>query len=312
MKKTIATTCIVVFLSLFAFQVSAYAKSEREGRRIDYLMPEYGNLAHVRYTYSFPAGFNTAPNQKVAYHAFNIGGLVPIAIKDNFLFGIGSDFYLHNFRIDEVRNYYNKPGITVYNIALSLHGILFFGNDWFLDINFVPTISSDLKEWSGHDFQMNGNAVAGWAFNDWASLLFGVAVGKEFWTYMPFPVLGMVVRPEGSIFECEIVLPSYARFNFKVASFLKLFAMGKYEGFVWDMKGDGMVPNHFMKMVDTHAGAGAEFKIIKGLLFEIWGGVNPYRKYDYRDRTGNAYKDRQKTGYFIESSFSVTPEILGL
>lgn len=301
-------TLLLAIVALINIPALSHAQDEDQPR-ISRLVPERGTMPHITYTYNHRSAFDDAPGAAVTLHALDAGGMYPIPITNRFILGAGVKYYLHHFRLHNVTDYYNTSSINVHNIGLPLDAIFIFGEDWFLNVNFTPTLSSDLKEFSGHDFQFIGSAAAGWAFHDAASLIFGVAVSKEFWQYYPFPVLGLVVRPEGSFFDLETVLPSYIRLNFQVASFVKLFAQGEFEGFVWDMKGDGAVPNHFMKMIDTHAGAGAEFKIIDGLVIEIWGGANPYREVEYRDRTGQKFKTRQKVGFFAESGISITPEL---
>lgn len=306
--------CAILFLSVpltsgASGAASALSGGERTGRRIERLMPEEGGVAHLTYTYNHFAAFKPTPGQKVGYFAIDFGGLAPIPVTEDFILGVGAGYCLHYFRLRNITNYYNKGGISVHDIALDLHGMFLLGDNWVIDVGFIPTIASDLKGLSVHDIQFNGNIVAGWAFSDSASLLIGVEASKKFWVYLPYPVFGLVVRPEDSFFDCEVILPKYARINFKIASFSRLFARGEFEGFVWDMTGDGAVPGHFMKMFDSRAGAGIEIKIMDGFLFEVWGGANPYRKYEYRDRGGREYEVSQDVGFFIKSTFSITPEI---
>ena len=98
--------------------------------------------------------------------------------------------------------------------------------------------------------------------------------------------------------------------DFRIASFVELFAQGEFEGFVWNVHADSKVPDHFMKMYDTHVGAGANFKVYKGIHIEAWGGINPYRKYHYTNMAGVEGNVRQKLGYFAKAAIVITPELL--
>lgn len=298
----------VLFLLLIA---SHTAHAQYSGSNIADLIPKEGGLVHVRGIYNHKAPFKGYSNEEVTVIGTDVGGSIPIPFNETFALGVGAQWYMHYFRLHNVTSYYNYNNIYVHNIALLLDGVFFFGDDWFLDLNFSPTISSDMKEFSGHDLQLNFRAMAGWAFHDDMALFFGVGASKEFWTYLPYPMLGLVYRPDDPFFEFEMVLPAFLRGDFNVTSFFSVFIKGEFEGFVWDMKGDGAVPNHFMKMIDTHAGAGLDFEIIPGFHAELWGGCNPYRKYHYKDRNAQSFNVRQKTSFWVEGSLYLTAEIFG-
>ncbi len=279
-------------------------------RRIWRLMPEMNGFAHIDYTYDSKSALKNAPGQDISTHVIDVGGTVPIPISEHFAMGVGARSFMHHFRLHNVTNYVPGNSITGYYIGLVLDGFITLNDNWVLDVNFQPAISSDLKSIDSHDFQYPGGIVAGWAFSDISALFFGVFVSKEFWTYMPYPILGFVVRPE-NFFEFETILPQYIRANFRVADFCRLFIEGDFEGFVWDVKSRGGVPDHFVKLMDTHAGAGADFEIVKGVHFEMWGGIIPYRKMEFADRAGNAFTSRQKLGWFVKGGLVFTAELLG-
>ena len=281
------------------------------GETILSLMPEEKGLINLDYTYSHKAPFRNYPNEKVGSFGIKLNGSIPVQLSDNVYLGLGADYYLHYFRLYNITNYLPENGIYVHNVGPMLDCFIVLNDSWVLDVNFSPTIASDLKEFSGHDIQLNGFVLAGWAFADSASLLFGIGASKEFWTYLPYPLLGFVFRPEDSFFEAEAVLPSYARANFKIIDMVRLFIKADFEGFVWDVKGEAGVPNHFMKFIDTHLGAGVSVRIFEGFFWDTWGGANPYRKYHYRDRTGQAFTERQKIGFFFRTSLTLTPKIFG-
>lgn len=91
----------------------------------------------------------------------------------------------------------------------------------------------------------------------------------------------------------------------------RLIIQGEFEGDVWYMRGNGGIPNHHGKFMDTHAGAGARFTVYRGIDIEAWGGVNPYRKADFRDVTGQTLARRLNMAYFGEGNIIITPEIFG-
>lgn len=280
----------------------------QDDRRIMNLMPEHNGFAHVSYSYNNPSEVKKAPGEKVGYHEIDVGGAVPIPITDNFIFSIGAQYYLHHYRLKNVTNYYNQNSGNVHFISLPMDAIFIFGDNWTLDVNFSPSLSSDLHEISTHDFQFLGGVIAGWAFSDIASLFFGVYVSKEFWVYLPYPIIGFVVRP-GNFFELETVLPQYLRMNFKVADFAKLFLQGEFEGFVWDMEAEDTVPEHFLYFIDTRVGGGVSFKIIDGVEWEFWGGINPYREIKFRDRADQPFDSEQKMSWFAKTTISLTPAL---
>jgi hypothetical protein len=279
--------------------------------RSDLFFPTRHGLMHLSYGYNHYSAFNNAPGEKVAYHDIDFRAMFPVVTTTQFAFLLGAKYDLHHFRLNNVTNYFTGDSKNAHMISLLMDGAFFFGDDWMLNLSFIPTISSDLKGIGSHDFQWLGGVIAGWIFSDSASMLFGIYASKEFWEYYPVPILGFIVRPEGSFFDMEVILPQYMRFNFKVADFCKLFAQGEFDGYVWDVEGDGTVPDHFLKMIDTHAGAGAKFKIIPGLFIEVWGGINPYRKYEFRDRANAEFKSRQKVGWFAETTISLGQDLFG-
>lgn len=317
MVKRIA---LLIFCFSFLFSATAYSFDEESydvrrkvARRASMLMPERSGVAHVSYTYNHQSGIkDNPPGQDVTFHAIDAGGAYPIRIHDNFYLAFGTQYYLHHLRFHNVQNYLQRGSLNLHNLSLPMDAIFFLGENWLLNVNFSPMIASDMKQFSGHDVQFPGHVLAAWAFHENTALLFGLAVGKEFWHYYPFPLLGLVSRPYDSFFEFESILPSYVRFNFQVAEFVELFLQGEFEGFVWDVEGEGNVPDHFMKFIDTHAGAGANFKLIDGLYFEVWGGTEPYRKVEFRDRSNNEYSARLKMSFFVEGGLVLTEEILGL
>ncbi len=281
--------------------------------RYDLLYPFRYELVHLRYSYSGRADFTKGPGQGVSYHMIDFGGVAPIPITENYLFSIGAKFYLYHFRLHDVTNYYDKDGGNTYFIGLPLSNTILLSDNWMLDITFMPSISSDLKDVGLHDFQWLGGVVAGWIFSDIASMFFGVYATKEFWDYYPVPILGFIVRPKGAaaFFDMEILLPQYMRFNFEVASFCKLFLQGEYLGFVWDMEEQTSsgVPDHMLNFADVQVGAGAKFRPIRGFYIEVGGGVHPYRKYEYTDRANQRFGSRQKMGWFAEMTFSMSKDL---
>lgn len=311
MKRALAG---LVLLGLVMAASSAGAWYDRHThKRSDLLYPFRYELAHLRYSYSARADFVNAPGEGVSYHTIDFGGSIPIPITENYLFTVGTKFYLYHFRLHNVTNYYDKSGGNVYFIGLPLSNTFFFGDSWMLDISFMPAISSDLKDVGMHDFQWLGGIVASYIFHDSASFFFGVYATKEFWEYYPIPIIGFIVRPKDSFFDMEVLLPQYVRFNFEVASFCKLFLQGEYYGFVWDMEEQTSsgVPDHMLKFADTQVGAGAKFRPVKGFYIEVIGGVHPYRKYDYANRANQQFNSRQKLGWFAGMTLSIGKQLFG-
>lgn len=303
MKKITATVVSIILL------IGSVCSASNNDKKILRLVPKSNGIAKLGYTYNSRSDIKDGVGA-FSLHRLDFKGRVPIKIADNFVFAPGVVFDLHYFRFHDVTNYLNQSSLNLYDIGATFDGYLTFGDNWMLDINFTPVISSDLKSLGRKDFQFQTYALAGWAFSDSASFLFGVAVNKsQFWRYLPYPVVGFVVRPVDSFFELEMVLPSYIRADFKVADFCKLFIQGDFEGSVWNIKGDGSVPDHYGKYMDTHAGAGARFKVIRGLELEVWGGVNPYRKVEFLDNSGQTAQRRLDLGYFGAANVIITPEM---
>ncbi|HPQ81813.1 MAG TPA: DUF6268 family outer membrane beta-barrel protein [bacterium] len=305
---------LAAFLSVSAILLTAAtapAQSSFE-KRIWRLLPERAGLVSVQYLYDGRSSVKESPPGKLSYHDVRVRGMAPIPLCDSFVFAPGASFDLHHFRLHDVTDYLNRNTVNLYTISLSLDAMFTFGEDWILDVNVTPTVASDLKKMGRHDWQFPGFIMAGWAFSDSAALLFGIAGSKEFWTYMPYPMLGFVIRPEGSFFSFESVLPSYVRADFKVASFMKLFLQGEFEGFVWDLKGDAAMPEHFAKLIDTRAGGGARFIVTEGLEIEVWGGVNPYRKLHFADRTSTEVTSRLGVGWFAQAGIIITPAMFSM
>lgn len=308
MKKIIFS--VLVLIAVAVVPLLSHAQFYNDGRRIMNLLPERDGVAYFRYSYNNQASFNAAPGQEVEYHVFDLAGSYPFAVSDDIFLGAGVSYDLHYFRLHNVTNYLTDSSIFVHTIGVPLDAVFVLSNDWILDVNATPMLASDLENInSGRDFQIYGHVLAGWAFADSASIFLGVAVGKMFWEYLPYPLLGFVYRPEYGFFNMEAMLPNYIRFNFDVLHYLTLFAQGEFKGYVWDVTNNGTVPNHFMKMYDSHAGAGANFKVLDGINMEVWGGINPYRKYNYRDRLGNSFNTRQNLNYFVEAKVSLTADL---
>ncbi len=314
-KRGIDMRRLLTFLTalmILASSAEANAWFDRlKSDRQSLFFPSRYELAHLRYSYSHEAKLKEAPNEGVSYHTIDFGGTLPIPINDNYVFSVGLKYYLYHFMLDNVTNYYDKSSGNMHFIGLSLSNTLFFGENWMLDFTFMPALSSDLHEISSHDFQYLGGVVASWIFSDSASLIFGVYTSKEFWEYYPIPVLGFMVRPPGSWFDAEILLPQYMRFNFTVADFCKLFVQAEYYGFTWDMEAEASsgVPEHFLKFADIQTGAGAKFRLIPGLYLEVSGGVHPYRKYDFATRNNTRFNSRQKFGWFAGATVSIGHEL---
>jgi|GEM_PF-2715438 len=312
MKRSLFLAAMAAMLMV---SVQAEAWFDRNAHeRSDLFFPSRYELAHVRYSYSGKANFKEAPGEGVSYHMIDVGGIAPIPITPNYVFSVGVKSYIYHFRLHDVTNYYSQDGGNTYFVGLWLGNTLFFGDDWMLDFTFMPSISSDMKDIGLHDFQWLGGVIASYIFSDSASFFFGVYASKEFWQYYPIPVIGFMVRPAGSFFDMETLLPQYIRLNFEVASFCKLFVQGEYFGFVWDMEEQTStgVPDHMLKFADVQVGAGAKFRVMPGFYIEAAGGVHPYRKYDFADRTNQQFNSRQKFGWFAGATFSVGPELFGM
>jgi len=271
-------------------------------------MPERDGIVKLGYTYTSDADVRSEPGS-FAIHMLRFDGRVPIPIGDDIVFAPGVVFDLHHFRLHNTINYLDQNSLNAYDVGPTLGAVIKFDRNWMLALNFTPLISSDMKGLTGNDFQFKGYGMAGWAFSDSASFIFGVAVNKDFWRYLPIPIIGFVVRPEGSFFAFETVLPKYLRVDFRVASFCKLFVQGEYEGDVWYIRGDGTVPNHFGKLMEVHTGAGARFTIIEGLEIEAWGGIDPYRRVSFKDRAGLTIERRIDHAFFGEANIIITPKI---
>ena len=302
--KTI-TAKIVLVTILFA----SLCHAAEDENRIWRLAPKRNGIAKLGYAYNSRSNVRNSPGE-LALHSLDFNGRAPIKLTDNFVFAPGVLFNLHYFPFYNMTNYLNQQTLSLYDVGPTLDGYITFNENWMLDLNFTPLISSDLKEFGRNDFQFRSYALAGWAFSDSASFIFGIAANKnQFWRYLPYPVIGFVVRQEGSFFELETILPSYIRADFKVADFCKLFIQSDYEGSVWYVRGDGAVPNHFGKYIDTRAGAGARFKALNGLEIEAWGGVNPYRRVEFMDNTGQTTERRLDLGLFGAANVIITPEL---
>lgn len=306
MRKKIYIS-ILVFVSLILARTSFADKMY--GNIAADLMPVEGGLFHVTGRYDHKSPYERNSDQKLAFASVDVGGLAPLAISDSFTFGLGARYYLHHIRFSGVTNYYNKSGINLHDVSVSVNGIIFPGSDWFLDMNFTPMVASDLHDINWRDFQFTGYILAGWAFNDSSAFLFGVRADKAFWRYLPYPLMGLVIRSEDSFFDAEAILPQYIRVNFKLSRIVTVFAKGVYEGFVWNMGKEGPVDKHYLKLADSLVGAGVRIKIIDGLLFEALIGGEPYRKILYTDALGNNYTTRIKPGFCAETSLVLTPEI---
>lgn len=300
---------VIFFLILAVIILPTLAHAQTAvDKTIWHLLPERQGLVSVSYLYDTRAAVENNPGT-LSYNDVRVNGMFPIPLGESFVLAPGIRFNWHNFRLHDITNYLNQNTVNLYNIGVSLDGFITFGDRWILDLNVSPMIASDLKSMGRRDWQFVGYALAGWAFSDSASLLFGVAATKEFWRYLPVPLVGFVVRPEDSFFSFETVLPQYIRADFRVAKFLKLFAQGEFEGFVWDIKGSGNVPDHFGKLIDTRAGAGLRFLVTRGFEIETWGGVNPYRKLHFANNAANEITERIRTGFFAQASLIITPEM---
>ncbi len=306
--KRLVSSATIALLALIATAAPVHAKD-----RIGGLLPELRGLAHVNYTYDSSTALKNSPTEKISYHEIDAGGHIPIPITERVYFTPGLKFNLHHFILNNVTNYIPNNSRNAYFINLQLDALAFLSDNWFFSAGFWPTLSSDLKDIGSHDLQWLGQATAAWAFSDSASLIFGVFVSKQFWIYFPVPLVGFVVRPKGaaSFFELETILPQYLRMNFRVASFCRLFLKGEFEGFQWDVKGGGGIPNHFLEMMEIRTGAGVGFTPIKGLDIELWGGVNPFRKYRFRDRANNSFSSQQKMSWFANGGIVIHPELFG-
>ncbi len=299
-----------VLLSVLLLAIPVLTHANEANKRVWSLMPEKGGIAHISYAYNHKSDLkDSATNGRVGIQAVDVAAQVPIPITENFFIAPGAQYYLHHFMFDNITDYVDSSSINAHIITINLDAILTLNENWLLDVNFAPTISSDLKSMGRHDFQFPGRVLAVWAFNDIASMLFGVQLSKEFWTYLPTPILGFIVRPKNSFFKLEAILPAYVRMDFRVASFIELFTMAEFEGFVWNVHADSKVPDHFMKMYDTHVGAGANFRVYKGIHVEAWGGVNPYRKYHYTNMARVEGNVRQKLGYFAKATVVITSKL---
>jgi len=304
--KWIAVVLVVV-TSILTFSTPSHS-AEREIKRISRLVPKRNGMIMLGYAYNSDADVRNEPGS-FSIQMIRFRGHVPIPLFDNIVFAPGALFDLHHFRLHNTVNYLNQNTLNGYDTGPVLAAVMRFGEDWMLNLNFTPMVSSDMKGFGWKDIQFTGYGLAGWAFSDSASFLFGLAVNKEFWRYLPIPILGFVIRPEGSFFEAEAVLPHYIRADFKVADFCKLFIQGEYEGDVWYIRGDGTVPNHFGKLMESHTGAGARFTVVKGVEIEAWGGVNPFRRVSFKDTAGLTVKERVNMAFFGEANIILTPAI---
>jgi len=313
---TIYLFCLVaLFLSFEAVAKTNYKRGVPVPKTIDHkivpLLPEGNGMVSFSYSYSERTNFSGIPSESLAYQNLKFYGQIPIPITKTFVFNVGAGYSLQHNRIDDIVGYFNKSSLNLHQVNLSLDAAFFLGKKWILDVNFTPAISSDFKKISGDDFQFNGFIAAGVAFNDTYAMYFGGGVGKDFWNYTPIPILGVVIRKPGSFFSAEILLPAYARFDFKLFKNVTLFALADFTGNVWDVEGEGTIPNQFVKFTDIRTGGGAKIKIVDGIYFSIGGGVHPYRKIEIHDDAGNKLTRRLNVNWYAEGLVSLTPALFG-
>jgi len=308
MKLTAAVIAILALaITWYAPPASA---EEKPVPRIMRLLPERDGMIKLGYTYTTDADVENEPGS-FSLHVIKFKGGFPIPIGENaaFIPGVTTDMY--RFDLDNVVNYLPQNSLTVYTLGPTFDAFVGLSDNWMLAFNFMPLISSDLKGFGYNDLLFRGYGLAAWAFSEHASFLFGIAVNNEFWRYLPIPVIGFVVRPENSFFSLETLIPAYLRTDFKVASWCKLFLQAEFEGDVWYVRGDNTVPNHHGKFMDLATGGGARFRIIKGLELEAWGGVNPFRRVEFRDRNGQKVTQEIEKAYFAEANLIITPALFG-
>lgn len=280
--------------------------------RIERLLPEVGGVAHLGYTFNSRSEFKETPAEDMALHIIDISTLFPFRLNENTIVTVGADYKFHHFRIQNLVGYFPQEGKTLHHISNPIEFLFFFGNNWALDVNFTQILATDFNDFDQDDYQFGGHVVGGYALSDNTSAFFGVGFGKDFWRYFPYPILGLVYRPQESFFDMDMMLPDYARFNFKVADLLTLFLSGEFEGMVWDVAGEGTIPDQFVKLYDSRAGGGVQFKITEGLLVDLWGGINPWRRFEIRNNAGAKITRKQKIGFFAKTQFVVTPALFGL
>jgi hypothetical protein len=309
MRAVGVLVAILAVAVLVLCTVTASAE-ERGGTRIERLLPESDGIAKLGYSYNSRADVRGEPGS-TALHLFRFKGAFPIPLGEKVIFSPGVYFDLFHFRLYNLLTYLSQNSLSVYDIGPTFDVHVGLNDNWIMSFGFQPLISSDLKGFGWKDIQFKGYGLAAWAFHDYASFIFGVGVGKEFWRYLPIPIIGFVVRKPGSFFSFEMIAPKYARADFRVASFCKLFVQGEFEGDVWYIRGDAGVPNHHGKFMDTHAGAGARFTLYRGIDLEAWGGVNPYRRAEFKDATGQTLARRLDMAYFGEANLIITPDIFG-
>lgn len=306
MKRFIAVFVIAV---LGLCMSSAFAEDRKE-TRIERLLPETDGIMKLGYSYNSRSDVRNDTGSTML-QLFRFKGGFPIPLSERILFVPGVYFDMFNFRLYNLLTYLNENWLRTYDIGPSFDLHVGLNENWIMSFGFQPLVSSDLKGFGWKDIQFKAHALAAWAFHDYASFIFGVALTKEFWRYLPIPVFGFVVRKPGSFFSFEMLVPKYIRADFRVASFCKLFLQGEFEGDVWYIRGNGVVADHHGKFMETHAGAGARFTVYRGIDLEAWGGVNPYRKAEFKDNTGQTLARRLNMAYFGEANIIITPEIFG-
>jgi len=304
MKRVVS----VFLIAVLAICTSTAFAGEYAPTRVERLLPEADGMIKLGYSYNSRSDVRNDTGS-TTLHLFRLKGGVPIPLSDKVLFVPGLYFDMFNFRLYNLLTYLNTNWLRTYDIGPTFDVHVGLNDNWLMSFGFQPLISSDLKGFGWKDVQFKGYGLATWAFHDYASFIFGVGVGKLFWRYLPIPLIGFVVRKPGSFFSFEMVAPKYVRADFKVASFCKLFIAGEFEGDVWYIRGGNTVPNHHGKFQDTHTGAGARFEVYRGLNLEVWGGVNPYRKAEFKDNTGQTLERRLDLAYFGEANIIITPEI---
>ncbi len=308
MKSTAAIAVAVGIMLSFCLPLDAVARTKT--KRIERLLPERDGMIKLGYTYSTDANVENEPGS-FSLHVLKFKGGLPIPLGENAAFIPGVTFDWYRFDLDDTVNYLQQNSLDVYTLGPTFDAYVGLSDNWMLAFNFMPLIASDLKGLGWNDILFRGYGLAGWAFSEHASFLFGIAVNNEFWRYLPIPVIGFVVRPKDSFFSLETLVPAYLRTDFRVASWCKLFLQAEFEGDVWWVRGDGSVPDHHGKFMDLATGAGARFKIIKGLELEAWGGVNPFRRVEFKDRNGQIVTQKIEKAYFAEANLVITPELFG-
>ncbi len=134
-------------------------------------------------------------------------------------------------------------------------------------------VVSDFERLGGEALQPMVQILDRYRLGDSWALLAGAGLSRQFFSLVPYPLLGLVYAPAASPWRLDVLLPRAVRGRLRVAEGLSLIAHAEYEGRVWQRGEREGVVEHAVESGAARIGLSARLALGGSLWLEASGGV---------------------------------------